>query len=220
MAFAARSTARIAVLLATLIALLSPAPASATEAGEIVAGLQRWLDGTRDLECRFTQRLVSGALGEAPEESGTLRIVRPGHMRWDYHEPEAKVALLEGDRTEVYLPADRQLVRGRLGPDRGLLGGILAGDRKVTELFEAAAVATGTGGSVQLRLTPRAASEDLEAVVLTLRPPTLAIEAADVFDAAGSHLEYRFTGLRRNRGIRVEAFRFTPPRGTEIIDAP
>jgi outer membrane lipoprotein-sorting protein len=40
-----------------------------------------------------------------------------------------------------------------------------------------------------------------------------------VLDAAGNVVEYRFDDLRRNRGIRVEAFRFEPPKGTEIIDS-
>lgn len=207
-------------LLAALLTAL-PAVAGDLDTPAVAARLQAWLDGTRDLECKFEQELVSSALGAASSESGTLRLIRPGHMRWDYRRPDAKVALLDGDRTSVYLPADRQLVRGRLGGEQGLLGGLLGGNGKVGDLFLASLVATptqGGKGAYQLRLTPRQEGDAVEAVVLTLRPPAFAIESAEVLDSAGNIVVYRFTDLRRNRGIPLDAFRFAPPEGTEVID--
>ena len=52
-----------------------------------------------------------------------------------------------------------------------------------------------------------------------LDPSSFEIETAEVLDAAGNVIRYRFLGLRRNRGVSPAAFHFEPPPGTEIIDA-
>lgn len=210
---------------ALAMTLLLPMPGSHAgelDAAGVAAAIDRWLAGTRDMECRFEQRLVSGALGASGQESGTLKIVRPGRMRWDYTKPEAKIAILEGDRTIVYLPADRQMVRGRLEGSSGLLHALLGGRSHVEDLFDSSLAATparGGDGAYRLRLVPRDAEGRIEAVTLAARPPAFAIESAEVLDAAGNVIEYRFSGIRRNRGVPASAFRFEPPPGTEIIDS-
>jgi len=197
--------------------------------GGVVAALQSWLDGTRDLECRFEQRLVSGALGSGTVESGTLRILRPGRMRWDYSKPEAKIALVRGNETEVYLPADRQLIRGRMDREGNLLGALLTGSGRLDDFFRPLLIATpsrGGDGAYLLRLEPKIAGSGgeegpgFESVTLFLRPPEFGIAAAEVLDAAGNRVAFRFSAIRRNRGIREGFFQLEPPPGTEIVGGP
>jgi outer membrane lipoprotein carrier protein len=203
--------------------LCAAAPPEEPSATEVAAGLQSWLDGTRDLEARFEQTLVSGALGSGAVETGRLIVDRPGRMRWDYLEPERKIALVEGDSTRLYLEEDRQLWRGRLSDADGYLPELFASDRRLAELFRpelAGGPREGRGAAYRLRLVPRQASESFEQVELTLRPPDFAIEAVELLDAAGNRVRYRFRDLRRNRGVPASAFVFEPPSGTEIMAAP
>jgi outer membrane lipoprotein carrier protein len=198
------------------------APAAAT-AGDPVEGLAAWLDGTRDLTCRFEQRLLSGALGAGTRESGVFHLRRPGRLRWEYTSPESKTAIVEGDRTLLYLPEDRQLIRGRLDPAQDLLPALLAGRGALTELFDARVVGeTGSGKSrtVRVRLVARSAPDDVQEVVLTVRAPEYAIERAEVLDPAGNRMEYVFTRLRRNAGVPESVFAFEAPPGTEIVGPP
>lgn len=184
----------------------------------LARGLQGWLDGTRDLRCRFEQTLVSGTFGSGEPESGTLLLLRPGRMRWNYAKPEAKVALLEGDRTSVYLPEDRQLIRGHL-TETGALHTLLAGNGRIEELFVAEGI-DGTERGPRLRLVPREATDRFQSVVLELGAKNFEILAAELRDPAGNVIRYRFSGLRRNQGVAPEAFHFEPPPGTEIIESP
>lgn len=210
----------IAIVLGCSALLASPGE---LDAGAVAAALDRWLRGTRDLECRFEQRLVSGALGAAGTESGRLRLLRPGRMRWDYRKPEAKVAILEGNRTLVYLPSDRQLLRGTLSAEGSLLASLLGGDGRTLDRFVASLEGTpAVDGeeAYRLRLVPREREGSFESVTLHVRPSDFAVAGADVLDAAGNLVEYRFSALRRNRGLPAAAFRFEPPRGTEIVEAP
>ncbi len=190
-------------------------------AAPAIEGLQAWLDGTRDLECRFEQRLVSSALGAGTRESGRLRLKRPGRLRWDYTDPEPKTAIVEGERTLLYLPEDRQLVRGSLSSEQGLVPSLLIGSGRIVELFEATVLGDGGSGAagVRVKLVPRSAPDGMEEVILSLRVPGFAIERAEVLDPAGSRMEYVFTRMRRNAGLPDAAFAFEPPPGTEIVES-
>jgi len=203
-----------------VVALAIPAAAAEVDGAAVLHGLQLWLDETRDLEGAFSQQLVSGALGADLQESGRLFILRPGKMRWDYHDPERKVALVDGLRTSLYLEEDEQLILGELEPDGGLLPTLLTAELRLDELFEAELV--DLPGYEQdevyaVRLAPRTGQKLLEEVTLLLRRPHYAIQAAEVLDSAGNRIIYRFSQLQRNRGLDPALFEFEPPTGTEVL---
>jgi outer membrane lipoprotein carrier protein len=205
------------------VLLLAAAPARDLGAEELLARLQGWLDGTRDLEARFSQSLVSGAFGSGVVEKGRLVVDRPGRMRWDYREPERKVALVDGDSTRLYLEADRQLWHGRLSDSEGYLPELLASDRPIREVFRPELVsAPGDegAGAYRLRLVPRQRTDAFEEVQLVLRPPEFGIETVELLDGAGNRVRYEFFAVRRNRGVPAALFHFEPPPGTEIMAAP
>jgi len=213
--------------LAAVILALALAPGSfgarELDAAAVLERVQSWLDGTRDLQARFEQKLASGALGTGLEESGTVSLLRPGRMRWDYLEPERKVALVEGDETRLYLEEDRQLWKGGLDEAGGLLPLLLSSDERIAELFESSLTATpkrGGEGAYAVKLVPREGNETFRSVVLTVRPPRFAIEAAEVTDGAGNRMQYRFLDLRRNQGLSPSVFHFEPPPGTEVMLQP
>lgn len=208
-------------MLGIVAALVLLAGDVVAEKTAVLAGLQSWLDGTATLEMRFRQSLISGALGTTASESGRMYLERPGKLRWDYLEPEKKVALLLGDRTALYLEDERLLSRGRLSAEEGLFPRLLAGRDRVDELFVATLVATpatGGKGSYRVRLVPKADRGALTEVTLTLRPPAFSIEGAELLDETGNRTSYTFSNMRRNRGLPDGLFAFEPPPGTEVVD--
>jgi outer membrane lipoprotein carrier protein len=195
-------------------------PAEPTEAELWLERLQSWLDATRDLEARFEQALVSGALGSGLVESGRLYLKRPGTMRWDYADPEVKTALFDGTRLQLYLAEDRQLIRSTIARGEGdLLPLLLAGDERLARLFRPV-MEPPSERLRRIRLEPRERAESFEHVVVSLRPHDAAITAAVVQDVAGNRMEYRFTILRRNRGLPARIFTLDLPAGTDVIDQP
>ena len=210
-----RSTALAALLLATAVLGISVRAEGDPQA--VIAGLERWLAGTQELEGGFRQSLVSGALGGGVEERGRVYIKRPGRMRWDYREPERKTAVVSGERTWLYLAEERELTLGRLEEQGRLLPALLAGERPISELFDARLLEPGQDGSLRLELRPRDGAEEFEHVVVELRPRDFAIRSAEVQDAAGNRLLYAFSDLRRNHGLPDGLFRFEPPEGTTVL---
>jgi outer membrane lipoprotein carrier protein len=188
-------------------------------ADDVARGLQRWLNETVDLQGSFQQALLSGAFGTGIEERGKVWIQRPGRMRWDYLDPEQKVAILDGDKTWLYVREEEQLILGSLDEHGSLLPTLIAAERPVLELFKADLVVSivDKGEPYLLELTPRSDEEAFESVTVSLRQEDFSIEAAEVLDAAGNRMLYRFSKLRRNKGVPDGMFRFEAPDGTTIL---
>jgi len=209
-------------LVVGLTASLAAGSISAKEldAPQLLERVQAWLDETHDLQARFEQALISGAFGAGLEESGRLFLERPGRMRWDYTDPEVKVALIDGQLTRLYLAEDEQMWEGRLDEAEALLPSLLAGSEPLDRIFAATLESSPEvkgRGVYRLRLVPRGDSETFQGVILTLRHPFYALEEIEVLDLAGNRMLYRFFEIERNAGLAPAAFRFEPPSGTEIL---
>lgn len=191
---------------------LAAAPAGAGQAEELLAGFQRWLDGTRDLSGQFEQELLSGAMGTGIEESGRLFVRRPGQLRFDYRRPETKVAVVNGTETLLWIEADAYAERGTLDSQNDLLVALLTGDRPLGDLFVPGIdVEPVRRGRVRLRLLPILEAEEFTELILTVPANGAGLDAVEVLDAAGNRMLYRFVRLRRNTGVPAELFDFTPP---------
>jgi outer membrane lipoprotein-sorting protein len=139
-------------------------------------------------------------------------------MRWDYVEPERKVALLDGDRTLLWIPEDRQVWEGALSESDSALAIVLAGERRLADAFRASLAPSPRAGEiVRLRLLPIDGSQTFEEVTVDLRHGDFSIVGAEVVDAAGNRIRYEFSRVERNRGIPADRFQFEIPPGTEVV---
>lgn len=210
---AGRRTVSVTVALAALF-LAGGSEIRADAAGAFRA----WLEGSTTLEGRFEQTLLSSALGTGPSERGRLYLARPGRVRWEYESPEPKSALVLDGRTLIHLPADRQLLRGRLEED-SVLPRLLAGGGRFDEGFAVEVLGPGgRTGTRTLALVPKGAAGGLVKATVTVRERSGELEEAEIIDAAGNRMLYRFSGWRRNRPLPEGVFSLEPPPGTEIVD--
>lgn len=212
------------MILAAVAAALATLPGSAAidpEAASAARGLQAWLDGTTTLQGSFEQTLVSGALGAGLTEKGKIWLERPGRLRWDYTAPDPKIAIVVDERTFLYLPEDQQFIRGKLGADQSALPELLTSRGRLADLFDGSLAPSAPGdpkGSVRLKLVPKRGSGSVAQAVLVLDGRRFEIVRAEVLDAAGNHMAYRFGDWQRNAPIPPGLFAFEPPPGTEVVD--
>ena len=203
----------LAVFLVTAVSV--PEARAADDPASLV---QRWLDSWTRLAGRFQQVVSSPTLPREQVESGQFEIARPDRMRWDYEVPETKLAVTDGHSTWLYLPEDRQVIRGNMEALRreGAMALLLGGTRTLTEAFRI--MESGqVDGRLELILEPRAPSQ---AIVRLDLVATLAgrILMFTVHDAAGNQVRWSFTELRLDPPLDDRRFSFTIPPGVEVQD--
>lgn len=215
--------------------LLAAAPRPATAAPPALPGddagaraeaaaLETALNGVQGFVARFSQILESPALPRPQVERGTVYLLRPGRMRWEYDEPKGKLAVADGRRAFLYLPDERRVLASPLGPaatGRGI-GLLLRHPIRIDREFAVAwAVLPGREGrrGRQLRLTPRTPAAEYDHLLIEVGRDHLPRELTAV-DPLGGRLTYRFTLIKTMAHLDPELFRFDPPPGVEIIESP
>lgn len=198
-----------------VVALLSLALA-APDAAEVARRVQAFYEGTRDLEARFVQTYSYAAFGRKQVSRGTLRVKRPGRMRWDYEEPERKTVALAGSRLVQWEPeANQAFVDDRF--DATAMSAavtFLIGKGSLAREFEPSLDAEGW-----LALRPRKPDPRVEAVALEVAPSG-EVTATRVRDAQGNVNEIRLSGIRRNAGLPDSAFEVSIPEGARRLGPP
>ena len=196
------------------VGALPPAPIP-----DPVAAVDGWLSGWETLRGRFEQVVTAPTLPGERRESGRFEIRRPDQMRWDYESPERKQALTDGITTWLYMPADRQVIRGRMDRLRrdSALALLLAGSSRLTESFRIDSLER-EADLIRLRLTPLRASESLDHAVLEAEGGSGRIRALEVLDLSGNRVVYRFTELTENPPLERARFVLEIPDGVEVQD--
>jgi outer membrane lipoprotein carrier protein len=196
----------------------SASPAAAGEAGAVALArkVQAVYERTRDLEARFTQTYTYAALGRRQVSTGTLRVKRPGLMRWDYATPSVKTVAVNGSRLVQYEPDEKQAYVDEHFDASAMSAAVtfLLGQGDLVKSFSPA---LGEGGA--LVLTPRAPDPRVARVVLTVGPDGEVLATA-VVDGAGNENRVAFEGLRRNVGLAEAAFQVALPPDVRRIAPP
>jgi len=217
-----RDTMRAALLLIVL-ALLAPAPPATPASGpdaDLARSLVRRVEErhgrTADLVARFTQSYRSGMLGREVVERGVVSIKRPGRMRWEYKDPEAKLFVSDGRTFYFYVPADRQVVVSEQDAERSLAGRLLSGRGGILEEFDASLEEPLEEGVLRVKLVPRREQPDVERAFLDVEPSGR-IRSILLEDVQGNRTRFRFENVRENTGLPDRLFRFDIPAGVEVI---
>jgi len=204
----------IALAAALLVAAAGPAPdLSATE---LARKVQAHYERTGDLEARFQQTYTYSGFGRRQLSSGTLRVKKPGMMRWDYEKPAKKTIAVKGSRLVQFEPEENQAYVDERFDASALSAAVtfLLGKGDLAREFQ---LAKGEGGALLLR--PKEADPRVESIALSVGPAG-EVTATRVVDGAGNVNEIRFTDVRRNQGLADGAFEVKLPKDVRRVEAP
>lgn len=203
-----------ALVTAVLLAALPAADRSAAQG--VVRLIEERHSGRGDLTARFVQVYRSGLLGREVTERGVVRIKRPGRMRWDYKDPEAKTFVSDGRNFYFYVPADRQVIVRSQDDERSIPSLLLSGKGDILGQFAAELETPPGEGLLRLRLTPRKPEPEIESVTVDVEPSGR-VRQIQVEDGQGNRSRFRFDDIRENVGLPDTLFRFEVPPGVEVI---
>ena len=196
------------------------------DAHEVARGVDRHYNALHALQAGFRETFRGNGMDRT--ESGTLWIKRPGHMRWEYKEPRAKLFITDGKTAWFYAPGDRQARRTAFKKLEDLRSPLayLLGRAKLEKEFEglslAPDVAPKSAGNIVLRGVPRSSGIRLAQVLLEVTSQGR-IDRIVAEDQDGAATEFQFSESKENGEVAADAiseqrFRFTPPRGVEVIE--
>jgi outer membrane lipoprotein carrier protein len=202
-------------LLFLLLAAGPPGPAPA-EASRLAARVQAFYERTKDLQARFAQTYTYAGFGRRQVSSGTLKVKKPGRMRWDYEKPAPKTIAVSGSRLVQYEPDENQAyVDDRF--DASAMSAAVAfllGKGDLTHEFD-----VSLDGSGALLLRPKEPDPRVDVIALTVGEEG-EVKATRVVDGSGNVNEVRFSDVRRNVGLPDSVFELKLPSGVRRITAP
>jgi outer membrane lipoprotein carrier protein len=190
-------------------ATAAPAPSAA----ELTRKVQAFYEKTRDLEAAFTQTYVYAGVGRRLTSTGTLKVKKPGLIRWDYQSPSPKVVAVTGRKLVQYEPEEGQAYVDEQFDATAMTAavGFLLGTGNLARDFEST---LGEGGTLVLH--PKAPDPRVARIVFTVGADGEVL-ATSVFDGAGNENRLAFTAIRRNTGLADAAFEVKLPAGTRRV---
>ena len=209
--------------LALLLVLVAPAGLAAPgerppapDPKALAAKVQTYYEQTRDLEARFTQTYTYSGFGRKQVSSGTLKVKKPGMMRWDYAKPAPKTIAVKGSRLVQYEPEENQAYVDERFDASAMSAAVtfLLGKGELAKEFDLGVDATGA-----LVLRPKEADPRVESIALTVGKDG-DVTATRVVDGSGNVNEIRFTDVKRNPGLPDAAFDVKLPKDVHRMAPP
>ena len=171
---------------------------------------------TKSATGRFEQRVMDRAGKVVDRGSGSFAFARPGKFRWVYEKPHPQTLVADGHKLWIYDPDLQQVTIKRM--DQAISStpaALLAGREDITALFSLRDAGTADGLE-WVEATPKTPDTGFDKVRLGLKGKQLA--AMELFDQLGGHSALRFTELKPNAPVSSDTFKFTPPKGADVIE--
>src|SRR5437867_11940443 len=177
--------------------------------------LHAFLSDTKTSKGTFTQSVASKTRPAAQNSSGTFAFQRPGKFRWTYDKPFEQLIVGDGARVWIYDRDLNQVVVRKLDAALGATpAALLAGDNALEKNFTL--VAGGESDGVEyVNATPKA--PDAQFTRIRVGFVDNLPRRMELTDAFGQTTELTFSDVRRNPKLAPDMFRFTPPKGADVV---
>ena len=204
-----------ALLISPAICAAQAAPANVHDMAQRV---DRHYNQLHSLKAGFTESYQG--LGMSRTESGTLLLLKPGRMKWEYASPAGKLFLLDGKYAWFYTRGDPQVQRipaKQLDDLRSPLR-FLLGHTQLEKELNNLKLASAANGRFTLTGQPKGQEQRIQRLTLSVTADGT-ITAIEIEEVDGSLTRFTFTAEVPNAAISAAVFRFTPPAGVPVVDA-
>ena len=195
--------------LGVLLAL--PLSASSTS----LERFSEFINRTLTARGEFEQKIFDRNRKLLQESRGVLAFSRPGKFRWTYVKPYAQLIVGDGSRVWIYDEDLKQVTVKKLDQALGSTpAALLAGNNEAMRAFNLSDQGT-KGGLEWLEALPRDKEGNFEKIRMGFGFSGL--EVMELLDSFGQTTVLRFVSLQRNPKLDPGLFRFSPPKGADVI---
>ena len=198
--------------------------AAAAHAGGMES-LENFIRSAKSGRADFTQVITApprdGQAARTKTSSGTFEFQRPSRFRFEYRKPFEQTIVADGQTLWLH---DKDLNQVSQRKQAKVLGNtpaaLIAASPDIETLkrdFELQAL-PDQGGMQWVQAVPRQKEGQLTSMKVGFRGDQLA--ALEILDSFGQRSVLTFTGMQVNAGVNADAFRFTPPKGADVVEAP
>ncbi len=196
---------------ALLVLLLAPALALASG----VERFQAYLRSTQTARADFEQKVYDRDRKLVQQSRGSFAFLRPGRFRWTYEQPYPQLIVGDGARVWIYDEDLNQVtVRAMARALGSTPAALLAGAADMERAFELSDAGV-RDGLEWLDAKPREKEAGFERIRLGMG--VTGVQAMELTDHFGQTTVLRFSNITRNPLIDPAAFRFTPPKGADVL---
>jgi outer membrane lipoprotein carrier protein len=177
--------------------------------------LREFAGGTKAARGEFTQQAVRTSGRPAEVSTGSFAFQRPGRFRWEVVRPYEQLIVTDGERMHFYDKDLRQVTVRKLGDSLAATpAAILFGSNDLDASFNLKE-AGAADGLEWLEALPRNKESGFESIRIGFRGGLP--EAMEVRDAFGQTTRFAFRAIERNPVIDPAMFRFTAPKGVDVV---
>lgn len=176
-------------------------------------------DFARDVKsgrANFTQVVTSPDGAKKKTSSGSFEFARPNRFRFAYTKPYEQTIVGDGTRLWLY---DVDLQQVTVRPMDRALGvtpvALLAGDTLERD-FELKPLPAAEGLE-WVQASPRRKDDSIGFTSLRVGFRSGALSAIELVDSFGQRSRLTFAEVATNVALPSDAFRFTPPKGVEVL---
>jgi len=204
-------------MFAVLMLFVAPISAHASA----IEKLKTFIAATHSAQANFTQEVLDQNGKRIQSASGIMQFQRPGKFRWTYQKPYEQLIVGDGEKFWLYDLDLNQVTVKKLDAALGsspaaLLSGSNEiergftltenGDRDGLEWLQAAPKDQGSKG--------QDSSFSKILMAFNAQAELVVMELNDMF---GHKTVLRFSGMQRNPKMPEKLFRFTPPKGADVL---
>ena len=208
----AHGRARHAVLMFVLAGALVWFPAHAADTAR--AKLDAFAKGINAISADFEQQ-VHDPNGAGKVSHGTLALKAPRQFRWDVSKPYQQLIVADGEKVWIYDPDLEQVSVRAQGTEEAHSPLTVLTDLSQLDSQFTTSESGERDGLVWLKLASKAKEPEFEYAELGFSGTSL--ERMLFRDQLGNTTEIAFSNWRRNPKIDAGEFKFTPPKGVDVI---
>lgn len=182
-----------------------------------VADLNQFVSSLQTYQAVFEQTQPEEAVFEMNRSKGYFLLQRPGKLRWVYESPEQQQIIADGRNVWVFdEELDQASVRSMKSVEADFPMSWLVYDEPLSKRFDIIPGRLDKGVS-WFNLVPKAPTffQSLEVAIADGKMVQIWM-----YQNSDNVTKVRFKQIEKNQPVSVDAFRFTPPNGVDLIGKP